>query len=58
MLTRYLESHQEQMQRIYEGHPMVSFIAVNVMVAAGMLGAVFSVTFLGALPIYFLSNLF
>lgn len=58
MLTRYLESHQVKMQRIYEGHPMVSFMAVNIMAAAGILGAVFAVTFLGALPIYFLSSLF
>lgn len=58
MLTRYLENHQEKMQRIYEGHPMVSFVAMNVIAAAGILGAVFAVTFLGALPIYFLSSLF
>lgn len=58
MLTRYLENHQEKMQRIYEGHPMISFVVVNAMAAVSILGAVFAVTFLGALPIYFISSLF
>lgn len=58
MLTRYLDNHLDKIQKIYEEHPMVSFVAVNIMVAAGILGLVFVVTFLGALPIYLLSGLF
>lgn len=58
MLTRYLENHKEGMQRVFEAHPMVLFVTGNVLAAFGILGAVFAVTFLGALPIYFLSNLF
>lgn len=58
MLTKYLENRQEKIQRTFEKHPLVSFLTVNIMVAAGILGSVFAVTFLGALPIYFLSTLF
>lgn len=58
MLTKYLDNHLDKIQKIYEEHPMISFVAVNMMVAAGILGLVFVVTFLGALPIYFLSGLF
>lgn len=58
MLTRYLDNHLDKIQKIYEEHPMVSFVAVNIMAAAGILGLVFVVTFLGALPIYLLLGLF
>lgn len=58
MFTKYLDNHLDKIQKIYEEHPMVSFVAVNMMAAAGILGSVFVVTFLGALPIYFLSGLF
>ena len=58
MLTKYLDNHLDKIQKIYEEHPMISFVAVNMMAAAGILGLVFVVSFLGALPIYFLSGLF
>lgn len=52
MLTRYLESHEERIEKLLEAHPVLGF--TGGMIAAGMavLGAVSAITILAALPIY------
>lgn len=58
MLTRYLERHEETIDRMFEAHPMLSFTGGLAAMGAAVLGAVSAVTILAALPIYLLASIF
>lgn len=51
MLTTLNQMTEEK----FSSHPFAYFIIMNIIVAAGILGIVFAVTCLGALPIYLLT---
>lgn len=51
-LSVYKEEVKERAKNRFYSHPFIYFIIMNILAAAGVLGAVCAITFLGALPLY------